>query len=101
MHQSAHAHRAMPTQQNPMHQFAAPPSPPRRRSPASPPTKTASLRTTTLAETRTTDLGAELAQRFGHPRPAPGWRIPQAMPTTAPVAKAVRRFIAKTQCPET
>ncbi len=63
------------------------------------PTKAEALRSTTLAETRTPDLAAELAQRFGQPRPAPGWRIPQAMPTTDPVANAVRSFLAKQQCP--
>jgi len=62
------------------------------------PTNAEALRTTTLAETWTPDLAAELAQRLGHPRPAPGWRIPQAMPPTDPVAAAVRSFLAKTQC---
>jgi len=63
------------------------------------PTRAQALRSTTLAETWTPDLGAELAQRFGPPRPAPGWRIPQAMPATDPVATAMRSFLAEPQRP--
>jgi hypothetical protein len=63
------------------------------------PTKAEALRTTTLADTRTTNLAAELAQRFGHPLPAPSWRIPQAMPATDPVANAARSGLADQQRP--
>jgi hypothetical protein len=52
-----------------------------------------------LVETWTTDLGAELAQRVGHPLSILGWRIPQAMPATDNVANAVRSFPAEQQCP--
>jgi len=62
------------------------------------PTKAAALRSTTLAATWNPGLAAERAQRFGPLLPAPGWRIPQAMPPTDPVAAAVRSFLAKTQC---
>jgi len=63
------------------------------------PTKAQALRSTTLANTWTTDLPGKLAHRFGPPRPAPGWRIPQAMPATDPVANAVRSFLAEQQRP--
>ncbi len=89
--------RATPAQQNPMHQFAALPIPPTLARLT--PTKAEALRTTALAETWTTDLAAELAQRFGPPRPAPGCRIPQAMPATDPIANAVCSFLAEQQRP--
>ncbi len=63
------------------------------------PTKAETLRTTTLANTWTPDLAAQFAQRFGHPIPAPGWRAPQAMPATDPVANAMRSFLAGQQRP--
>jgi hypothetical protein len=58
-------------------------------------TNAEALGTTTLANTRTPDLSTQRAQRFGHPRPAPGLRIPHAVPATDPVANAVRSFLAK------
>jgi len=73
-----------------------------REQPAAPrltPTKAEALRTTTLAQTSTPDLAVRLAQRFGQPRPAPGWRIPHAMPAADPVANAVRSFLAEQQRP--
>ncbi len=63
------------------------------------PTKAQALRTTIPANTWTPDLPGKLAQRFGHPRPAPGWRIPHAMPATDPVANAARSFLAGRQRP--
>jgi hypothetical protein len=65
------------------------------------PTKAEALRNTILAETWSPGPTTYLAARFGHPLPAPGWRIPQAMPATDPVAKAVRNFTAKPQCQAT
>jgi hypothetical protein len=63
------------------------------------PTNAEALCTTTLANTRTPDLSTQLAQRFGHPSPAPGWRIPHATPAADPVANAVRSFLAKHKRP--
>ncbi len=65
------------------------------------PTKAKALRTTTLAETWNPAAVSQLAARFGHPLPAPGLRIPQALPTTDPIANAVHSFTAKTQCAAT
>jgi hypothetical protein len=63
------------------------------------PTKAEAMRTTTPANTQTPDLATQLAQRFGHPRPAPGWCIPHAMPATDPVANAVHSFPAEHKRP--
>ncbi len=56
------------------------------------PTKAAALRSTTLAGSWNRDLAALLVARFGPPLPAPGWRIPRAMPATDRIAKVVRSF---------
>jgi hypothetical protein len=58
------------------------------------PTKAVLLRSTTQSGTQEPSLASQLAARFGHPPPAPGWRIPQAIPETGPVAAAVRGFLA-------
>ena len=65
------------------------------------PTKAKALRTTTLAETWNPAAVSQLAARFGHPLPAPGLRIPQALRATDPIANAVHSFMAKTQCAAT
>jgi len=61
------------------------------------PTKSAALGSTTLANTWEPGLASQLVARCGHPAPAPGWRIPQAMPETGPVAAALRGFLAAHQ----
>jgi hypothetical protein len=63
------------------------------------PTKAAALRSTTLAGTWNLDLAAHFAARFGPPLPAPGWRIPQAMPATDPISVVARSFLPAPQRP--
>jgi hypothetical protein len=58
------------------------------------PTEAAAPRSTTLAGTWESSLASQLAARFGHPSPAQGWRIPQVMSETGPVAATVRGFLA-------
>jgi hypothetical protein len=62
------------------------------------PTKALAPRKTTLAGTWAPGLASLLVPLFGHAVPEPGWRIPQAMPATGPVAAVVRSFMAAHQC---
>ncbi len=59
--------------------------------------KAAALRGTTHAGTWDPDIAVLIAARFGHPVPVPGWRVPQAMPATDPVAAVVRSFVIAQQ----
>ncbi len=53
------------------------------------PTKAAALRSTSLATAWNSGMTPLLAACFGPRLPAPGWRVPQAMPAGGPVAAAL------------
>ncbi len=61
------------------------------------PANAAALRSTSLATAWQSGMTPALARRFGPPAPAPGWRIPQALPATDPISAVVRSLMAEQQ----